>query len=68
MVMISFIYAKCIALESRLLWREFERIMVSCLPWIVAGDFNIVRNDSERIGRQQHPMVAMDDFNICIDR
>ncbi|XP_022883248.1 uncharacterized protein LOC111399999 [Olea europaea var. sylvestris] len=67
-VIISFVYAKCSALERRLLWQELESIMLSSLPWIVAGDFNIIRNDSQRRGGRPRPMVAMDDFNYCIDR
>ncbi|XP_022880831.1 uncharacterized protein LOC111398107 [Olea europaea var. sylvestris] len=67
-VIISFVYAKCSALERRLLWQELESIMVSNLPRIVAGNFNIIRNDSERKGGRPRPMVAMDDFNYCIDR
>ncbi|CAI9763286.1 unnamed protein product [Fraxinus pennsylvanica] len=67
-MMISFVYAKCTALERRSLWEDLESITVNGLPWIVAGDFNIIRNDLERRGGKPRPMVAMDDFNNCIDR
>lgn len=46
-MMISFIYAKCNALERRSLWLELESIMVSGVPWLVTGDFNIIKNDLE---------------------
>ncbi|KAF5455805.1 hypothetical protein F2P56_025342, partial [Juglans regia] len=33
------------------------------LPWMVMGDFNIIRNDSERRGGQPRLALAMEEFN-----
>ncbi|GAA0148043.1 hypothetical protein LIER_36640 [Lithospermum erythrorhizon] len=35
-------------------------------PWIVIGDFNVVRNMSEAVGGNPHENQAMDDFSNCI--
>ncbi|CAI9755487.1 unnamed protein product [Fraxinus pennsylvanica] len=67
-MLVSFIYAKCNALDRRTLWQELERIRMIGFPWVVSGDFNIIRNDTERIGGCPRPLQAMEDFNDCIDR
>ncbi|XP_022869153.1 uncharacterized protein LOC111388629 [Olea europaea var. sylvestris] len=67
-MLVSFIYAKCNALERRKLWQELENVRVSGLPWVVSSDFNIIRNDFERVGGHPRPLQAMEDFNECIDK
>lgn len=47
-VMISFEYAKCTTLERRSFWEELESITVNGVPWIITGDFKIIRNDFVR--------------------
>ncbi|KAF5468581.1 hypothetical protein F2P56_012724 [Juglans regia] len=37
-------------------------------PWLVVGDFNSIRNDSERIGGNPRPLGSMTDFNNCLDQ
>ncbi|KAG2674065.1 hypothetical protein I3760_13G119000 [Carya illinoinensis] len=36
-------------------------------PWLVVGDFNIIREHSERVGGQPRPLASMENFNNCID-
>ncbi|KAF5447204.1 hypothetical protein F2P56_032773 [Juglans regia] len=36
------------------------------IPWVLYGDFNIIKNDSERRGGRPRPFVAMEEFNQCI--
>ncbi|KAG2686056.1 hypothetical protein I3760_10G158300 [Carya illinoinensis] len=36
-------------------------------PWLVAGDFNIIVEDGERIGGHPRAISAMDEFNACLD-
>ncbi|KAK4841187.1 hypothetical protein QYF36_000342 [Acer negundo] len=58
-------------LRSRNLLRkrlDLEEVQVVEQPWVVVGDFNIIRNDSERIGGNPRPLASMTDFNDCLDR
>lgn len=36
-------------------------------PWMVVGDFNIIRNDEERKGGRPRHVVAMVDYNSFIE-
>lgn len=35
-------------------------------PWLVSGDFNMIRYPSEKRGGNQVPVQLMDEFNNCI--
>ncbi|KAJ0088691.1 hypothetical protein Patl1_32423 [Pistacia atlantica] len=64
---ISFIYAKCNSIERRDLWQSLELVDSKEDPWLVVGDFNVIREDSERVGGHPRPIRAMEEFNNCID-
>lgn len=49
-VLVTFVYAKCTRLERHSLWGELESICIVESPWLVVGDFNVIRSDSKRIG------------------
>ncbi|CAI9777355.1 unnamed protein product [Fraxinus pennsylvanica] len=66
-MLVSFTYTKCTAAERRLLWLKLEEVNYSHIPWVVVGDFNSIRNNSERHGGRPRPMGAMEDFNQFID-
>ncbi|KAG7970202.1 hypothetical protein I3843_07G070600 [Carya illinoinensis] len=53
--LVSFMYAKCTQCRS------------NAHPWIVMGDFNIIREDRECVGGCPRAAQAIDDFNKCID-
>ncbi|XP_040986544.1 uncharacterized protein LOC121234610 [Juglans microcarpa x Juglans regia] len=36
-------------------------------PWLVLGDFNVIRRDSESVGGNPRPLISMLEFNDCID-
>ncbi|XP_042950383.1 uncharacterized protein LOC122282502 [Carya illinoinensis] len=63
---ISFVYAKCLCEQRRVLWDELARESNSNDPWLVTGDFNIIANDGERRGGRPRSMVAMEEFNSWI--
>ncbi|KAI9154057.1 hypothetical protein LWI28_020404 [Acer negundo] len=67
-ILVSFVYAKCSPVGRRGLWRDLEEVQVVEQPWVVVGDFNIIRNDSERIGGNPRPLASMADFNDSLDR
>lgn len=42
-------------------------VQVADNPWLIVGDFNIIREDREIIGGCPRAAQAMEDFNECID-
>ncbi|XP_042959294.1 uncharacterized protein LOC122294521 [Carya illinoinensis] len=54
--------------SRRALWQELEGLLVTDQPWIVVGDFNTIRMDSERIGGNPRSLPSMNEFNDFIDR
>ncbi|XP_042944788.1 uncharacterized protein LOC122278670 [Carya illinoinensis] len=66
-ILMTIVYAKCYYQDRRRLWRDLEVTNLQNVPWIVVGDFNIIRNDSERRGGRPRISVAIKDFNNSID-
>lgn len=66
-ILVSFVYAKCTRTEQRELWDFLRSVQTDANPWLIVGDFNITREDNERIGGYPRASQAMDDFNECID-
>ncbi|XP_042944611.1 uncharacterized protein LOC122278495 [Carya illinoinensis] len=64
---ITFVYAKCNYGERQKLWDDLCGLQSSNVPWIVIGDFNIIRSDNERIGGHPRPRIALEEFNSFID-
>lgn len=54
-------------MERQELWSSLEDFNVGVIPWLVAGDCNIIRNDGERIGGRLRAISSMDEFNSCLD-
>ncbi|XP_042958231.1 uncharacterized protein LOC122293850 [Carya illinoinensis] len=63
---LTIVYAKCNPVERKNLWEDLVETSNGNLPWILCGDFNIIREDSERQGGLPRPFNAMGDFNICL--
>ncbi|KAF5441980.1 hypothetical protein F2P56_037074 [Juglans regia] len=53
--------------KRRELWEHLNDQVVGSDPCIIMGDFNIIRDDSERRGGRPRPRAAMEDFNSWID-
>ncbi|KAG2674099.1 hypothetical protein I3760_13G119800 [Carya illinoinensis] len=66
-IYVTLVYAKCYYQGRRRLWNDLEMTNTHNVPWIVVGDFNIIKNDSERHGGRPRNSVASDDFNNYID-
>ena len=64
-ILVTFIYAQNYVHERIPLWEEINSIDSSGLPWIVLGDFNVVRHPSEKIGGDLSWTPDMDEFNCC---
>ncbi|XP_042965872.1 uncharacterized protein LOC122299567 [Carya illinoinensis] len=63
---LTIVYTKCTQLERKMLWEDLEASGCGNLPWLICGDFNIIKNDSERRGSHPRPFAAMEDFNMYI--
>ncbi|KAM7462180.1 hypothetical protein LguiA_030314 [Lonicera macranthoides] len=50
------------------LWRDLRRSSnaMGQFPWILMGDFNIVRTHEERVGGNMVDRAEMEDFNCCL--
>ena len=66
-LLMTLIYALNYANERVPLWEEINSIAPSAqqLPWIVLGDFNVVRHTSEKLGGDLSWTPDMDEFNCC---
>ncbi|KAF5481740.1 hypothetical protein F2P56_002370 [Juglans regia] len=62
----NIVYAKCSMYERKVLWEDLSSHSLGSEPCLIAGDFNIIRNNSERKGGCPRPNAAMEDFNNWI--
>ncbi|XP_035546552.1 uncharacterized protein LOC118348611 [Juglans regia] len=66
-VLVTFVYAKCSYVDRRELWHDLEEWTDLDQPWLVLGDFNVIRRDLERVGGNPRPFISMLEFNDYID-
>ncbi|KAG5615618.1 hypothetical protein H5410_015442 [Solanum commersonii] len=65
--LITAVYARCSDLERLELWEDIRWIADACsVPWVVGGDFNVVLNDSEKLGGLPVCQMETTDFAHCI--
>lgn len=63
----SFIYAKTTRTERYPLWDELRSVFsLANSPWLVGGDFNIVKSASEKLRGARASFNAMEDFANCL--
>ncbi|XP_075499933.1 uncharacterized protein LOC142538505 [Primulina tabacum] len=65
-VFCSFVYASCGYIERRDLWSSLLQIKPALGPWLVGGDFNVVRDASECLGTRGGKLLPMEEFNTFI--
>ncbi|XP_073154233.1 uncharacterized protein [Henckelia pumila] len=65
-VFCSFVYAKCDYTVRRDLWASLLQVKPDTGPWLVGGDFNVVRDASECLGSSGGRQLPMDEFNDFI--
>lgn len=67
-VMVTFVYAKCNAIECIELWDNMYVIASEMsLPWLVGGDFNVIWDKEEKFGRLPVSLNEVNDFRHCIN-
>ncbi|XP_073133406.1 uncharacterized protein [Henckelia pumila] len=62
-VFCSFVYAKCDYILRCDLWASLLQVKPVGGPWLVGGDFNVVRDASECLGSSGGRQLPMDEFN-----
>ncbi|XP_073037138.1 uncharacterized protein [Primulina eburnea] len=65
-VFCSFVYASCGYVERRDLWSSLIQVKPALGPWLVGGDFNVVRDASECLGTRGGRPLPMEEFNTFI--
>ncbi|XP_019237102.1 PREDICTED: uncharacterized protein LOC109217316 [Nicotiana attenuata] len=67
-MMMSFVYAKCSAMERLELWDHLYYIASDMkLPWLVGGDFNVILHEDEKIGGLALHLPEYVDFAFCVN-
>ncbi|XP_073305752.1 uncharacterized protein [Primulina huaijiensis] len=62
----SFVYASCDYVQRRDLWASLLLVKPVLGPWLVGGDFNVVRDASECLGSRGGRLLPMEEFNTFI--
>ncbi|GAA0171395.1 hypothetical protein LIER_41148 [Lithospermum erythrorhizon] len=65
-VIVTAVYASCHIPTRRQLWEGLMNTSSTSLPWIVMGDFNVVKGFSEQVGCKALNPRALEEFNDCI--
>ncbi|XP_077232003.1 uncharacterized protein LOC143865668 [Tasmannia lanceolata] len=61
------VYASNFGILRRTLWDNLNRSKPPNSPWLIIGDFNIIRYISEKLGGADPNREDMKEFNDCID-
>ncbi|XP_042972740.1 uncharacterized protein LOC122304535 [Carya illinoinensis] len=64
---ITFVYAKCYYGLRRQLWRDLQEDVHSNDPWMILGDFNVIKNNEEWKGGSPCSRIALEEFNEWIN-
>ena len=64
---VSFVYGLHSRREQSELWKKLQDFaaVIGNMPWIVLGDFNVVRHPEERVGGNLHWSEASEDLQKC---
>ncbi|KAK9676732.1 hypothetical protein RND81_11G096300 [Saponaria officinalis] len=63
---VTFVYASNASTVREVLWGDLLRLSSTVHQWLVLGDFNVVRDASERISDTLPNLTDILDFNRCI--
>lgn len=67
-LLMTFCYGSNDPAEMEKLWSSLTVISASCnIPWIVLGDFNVIRWVHEKQGGANPDLNSLQSFNSCID-
>ncbi|XP_056163671.1 uncharacterized protein LOC130137005 [Syzygium oleosum] len=66
--LITIVYREHTFVNRRSLWADLIRLSSCELPWIVAGDFNAIRDPDDRVGSTTPWILAFDEFGDCLNQ
>ncbi|XP_030440998.1 uncharacterized protein LOC115663090 [Syzygium oleosum] len=66
--LITIVYGEHTFVNRRSLWADVIRLSSCELPWIVAGDFNAIRDPDDRVGSTTPWIPAFDEFGDCLNQ
>ncbi|XP_030473589.1 uncharacterized protein LOC115691153 [Syzygium oleosum] len=66
--LITIVYGEHTFVNRRSLWADLIRLSSCELPWIVAGDFNAIRDPDDRVGSTTPWIPAFDEFGDCLNQ
>ncbi|XP_019234732.1 PREDICTED: uncharacterized protein LOC109215172 [Nicotiana attenuata] len=65
---VTFVYAKCDNIERIELWDSMYYLARDMtMPWLVAGDFNVIWDEEEKFGGLPVSMNEVNDFRHCVN-
>ena len=64
---VSFIYGHNSHILRRGLWESLRNLSIPLIdiPWLVLGDFNVIRREEDRLGGDLSWPSYIDEFNDC---
>ncbi|GAA0184585.1 hypothetical protein LIER_31873 [Lithospermum erythrorhizon] len=63
----SAVYGANLYLRRRDLWQSLGSVVLIGKPWIIAGDFNVIKDITLTSGDSHPPNIAMLEFNTCLE-
>lgn len=64
--LVSFTYVSNFSEERHLPWHDLRHFNTSGNPWVLLGDFNIIRSSGDKSGGSILPFNDMDEYNACL--
>ncbi|GAA0160574.1 reverse transcriptase [Lithospermum erythrorhizon] len=65
-VIVTAVYASCNITTRRQLWEGLVNMSMTTSPWVVMGDFNVIKGPSEQVRCKALDPKALEDFNDCL--
>lgn len=66
-VIVTLVYAKCNSNERQILWDSLVDLVDTYQsPWIIGGDFNVIRHEEEKLRGLPVTINETQEFNQCI--
>ncbi|XP_056162531.1 uncharacterized protein LOC130136281 [Syzygium oleosum] len=66
--MLTVVYGEHTFMNRRHLWADLIRLASCDIPWLVAGDFNAIRDSDDRVGSSTPWIPAFDDLKECLNQ
>nr|XP_009803099.1 PREDICTED: uncharacterized protein LOC104248527 [Nicotiana sylvestris] len=67
-LILTLVYAKCDRTERIELWDTLYAMASDItVPWLVGGNFNVIRDEEEKYGGLPVSLIEVDDFRHCIN-